>query len=66
MILVYAITAFVIWLREIQKLDHRISTAEQKTRDMVRTKGQQAVDQLDADVKSLYDEFEQLESLVAR
>lgn len=65
-ILVYAVTAFVIWLREIQKLDHRISTAEQKTRDVVRTKGQQAVDQLDADVKSLYDEFERLESLVAR
>lgn len=65
-LLVYGLTAFVIWLREIQKLDHEITKAEQKTREIVRKSGQDAVDHLDADVKSLHDEFEQLESLIER
>lgn len=61
---VYALTSFVIWLREIQKLDHRINTAEHATREIVRKSGQDAVDQLDANVNDLYEEFEQLEKLV--
>ena len=65
-ILIYALTAFVIWLREIQKTDHAITIAEQETRDAVRKSGVEAIDQLDADVAALHAEFEQLESLVSR
>jgi hypothetical protein len=65
-ILVYALTALVIWLREIQKLDYKLNQAEQKTREKVRASGQEAVDQLDADVSGLFDEFEQLQSLVTQ
>jgi len=65
-IFVYALTAFVIWLREIQVTDHAITLAEQQTREAVRKSGEQAIDQLDADVNELHDEFEQLESLVSR
>ena len=65
-IFIYGLTAFVIWLREIQKLDHRLTTAEQETRDQVRQSGEEAVDQLDADVRGLYDEFELLDGLIAR
>ena len=63
-LLVYAGTTFVIWLREVQKLEHQIGQAEEATRDLVRKTGQDAVDQLDANVNSLYEEFEQLRALV--
>ena len=63
-IFVYALTAFAIWLREIQKLDHTISEAERQTREKVRHQGRDAVDRLDADVKALYDEWEQLHGLL--
>jgi len=64
-IFAYAATSFVIWLREIQKLDHSVTSAEQATREIVRKSGQDAVDQLDANVNALYDEFEQLNKLLA-
>lgn len=65
-IFVYGLTAFVIWLREIQLVDHAVTTAEQRTRESVRETGQEAVDQLDEDVKLLYEEFEQLQELISR
>ena len=65
-LLVYALTAFVIWLREIQKLDHQLTTAEQQTREKIRQTGQDAVNRLDADVKSLHDEYEELNGLIRR
>lgn len=61
---VYGVTSLMIWLREIQKLDHRINQAEQATREMVRTTGKLAVDQLDANVNDLYEEFEMLQGIV--
>lgn len=65
-ILVYGATAVVIWLREIQKLESELAVAEQKTREVIRKSGQDAVDLLDADVRSLNEEFEHLETVLGR
>lgn len=64
-LLVYLMTAGVIWLREVQKVEHRITQGEQGTRERVRDAGDRAVDELDGDVRSLYSEFEQLDALMA-
>ena len=63
-IFVYLMTAGVIWLREIQKVEHRITLAEQQTREDVRACGSQAIARRNGDVQSLYAEFEQLNSLL--
>lgn len=63
-LLAYALTSFIIWLREVQKLEHKINHAEHSTRELVRKTGQDAVDQLDANVNNLYEEFERLEKLL--
>lgn len=65
-IMVYAATALVIWLREIQSLESELVIAEQKTREIIRKDGQDAVDLLDADVRTLNDEFERLELLLGQ
>ena len=63
-LLVYAITAGVIWLREIQQLEEEISSAEGAAREVIRQAGQKAVEALNEDVQSLNDEFQQLERMI--
>jgi GTP-binding protein EngB required for normal cell division len=63
-LLVYALTALVIWLREIQALDADIGQVEKAARDAIRNAGQQVVNELDADVQSLHEEFQQLEAMI--
>ena len=64
-LVVYGLTSFVIWLREVQKLEHQITTAEHETRQSVRQAGQDAVNQLDANLNGLYEEYERLKKLLS-
>lgn len=63
-LLVYAGTAFVIWLRETQRFEQQIVEAEEATREVVRRGGQDAIDALDADLNAMYEEYETLEKLL--
>lgn len=63
-IFVYVLTAGVIWLREIQRVEHRITLGEQETREKVRACGARAVERLDGNVQALYDEFQQLDGMI--
>lgn len=60
----YSVTALVLWLNEVQKLDKNIFTAEKEVREAIRVHGQEVVDQLDRRVQGLYSEYETLENLV--
>ena len=62
-LLVYAATAGVIWLREVQKLEANVTSGEQQARKEIKASGQQVIDQLDSSVRALHAEFEQLDSI---
>ena len=63
-VLAYAVTALFLWLREVQKLDQNVLTAEKTVRRSIHDHGQVVVDELDDRVQSFHAEFDQLAKLL--
>lgn len=65
-VIVYAITAGVLWLRTVQKLDQQVLESEESVRSIVRQQGQQFVDRLEAQVATVNSEFDLLSQVLTR
>lgn len=63
-IFVYVLTGLFLWMRETQKLDGKIESAESAIRKDVEAKGQEVIAGLEGNVERLAEEFANVEKLL--